>query len=311
VLGFQHARIAIRGAEQQHGVVARFQLRRAGLPPHVARYLLPAKEWEQVTSEVFRRRGSPRTEAQRLVVAVLDSGPGAALSHLPAARWWGLTGCSARPAHVVRTSASRRRSELAVLHRVSALPTEWLTRLDDVPICRPELVAMQLFAVCSVERAARLTDSLWSMRLLSGPSIERFLDHYGARGRNGIAGLREYLAERGPGYVPPASGLEGRAMRLFDDAGIAMRRQVDSGGDARWTGRVDFRHVELPVIVEIQSERYHAALCDRVADAARLEALRRAGYEVVELTDVDVWSRPRECVERVRAAMRRAQLRVP
>ncbi len=244
------------------------------------------------------------------MVAVLDSGHGAALSHLPGARWWGLTGCSARPVHVVRTSPSRRRSELAVVHRVRVLPAEWVTRLDDVPICRPELVAMQLFAVCSLERAARLTDSLWSMRLLSGPSIERFLEQYGARGRNGTAGLREYLDERGPGYVPPASGLEGRAMRLFDEAGVPMRRQVDSGDGAGWTGRVDFRHENLAVIVEIQSERFHAALCDGVADAARLKALRRAGYEVVELTDADVWSRPRECVERVRAAVRRAERRV-
>ncbi len=36
------------------------------------------------------------------------------------------------------------------------------------------------------------------MRLLSGPSIAAVLSDMGERGRNGIAGLRAYLDERGP-----------------------------------------------------------------------------------------------------------------
>lgn len=258
---------------------------------------------------MVRRRGSPRTEAQRLTAAVLDAGTGAALSYTTAARWWGLRGCPSRPVHVVRTRSSRRRSELAVVHRVRSLPAAWTTVLDGVPICRPELVALQLFAVHRSDRASRLTDSLWAMRLLSGPSLQRFLDEHGASGRNGTAGLRAYLADRGRDYVPPASGLESRANEIFAEAGLYLRRQVDSGSDTAWTGRVDFRHVVLPVIVEIQSERFHSALCDREADRVRIARLDAAGYEVVEVTDVEVWTRPRVAVERVAAAVRRAEVR--
>lgn len=289
-------------AETQHGLITRPQLRALGLGSDQVRSIVTSRQWQAVTPTVMRRVGSPRTAAQEVLSAVLDAGPGAVLSHLPAARWWGQRGCALRPVHVTRAAPTRRRCELAVVHRVRRLPPTWLTQLDGVPIVRPELLALQLFAVCSAGRAERLTDRLWSDRLLSGPSVARFLAAMGERGRNGTAGLRRYLERRGDDYVPPASGLESRAMELFREAGVPMRRQVDTGDDITWTGRVDFRHEWLPLIAEIQSERHHTALCDREADANRLATLRRAGYTVVELTDTMVWSQPAEVVERLTTA---------
>jgi very-short-patch-repair endonuclease len=143
------------------------------------------------------------------------------------------------------------------------------------------------------------------MRLLSGPSIASLLDDMGARGRNGIAGLRTYLDERGPGYVPPASNLESRVKQILLAAGIAVRCQVDSGGD-RWTGRVDFRCDDWPVI-EVQSEAHHSALVDSLADEQRLAALRAAGFEVVELWDTLVWSDADAVVRAVRPGIRRCR----
>jgi very-short-patch-repair endonuclease len=117
--------------------------------------------------------------------------------------------------------------------------------------------------------------------------------------------LRDLLDERGDGYVPPASNLEARFASIVAEAGLPeMRRQVDSGGD-RWVGRVDFRDARLPLVVEVQSEAFHTALTDRVADEARLAALRRAGFEVVEVTEAQVWHRPREVVHLEREARAR------
>lgn len=169
---------------------------------------------------------------------------------------------------------------------------------------RPEMLALQLHAVCDARRAERAVERLWSMRLLSGPSIGVFLDEVGASGRNGTTGLRRYLSERGPDYVPSSSSLEARAGQVLGDAGIDVRRQVDLGSDV-WIGRVDFCHVELPLIIEIQSEMYHGALIDQQADERRLAGLRAAGFEVVEVTDVQVWNRPWELVAAVRAGLAR------
>lgn len=297
----------VRLSEGQHGLVTLRQAREvAGMDRRAARRLADSPHWQPVTDEVLRRRGAPTTTAQHLCAAVLDAGPGAVLSHLPAGWWWGLRGCSNDPAHVCRTSRSSRTGRLAVVHTVRVLPEEWVTVLDGIPVVRPELLALQLFAVAKEERAERLVETLWSMRLLSGASLQRFLDELGRSGRNGTAGLRRYLEPRGPSYVPTASGLEARVVQILREAGIELRPQVDSGG-GHWTGRVDFRHAEVPFVLEVQSERYHRALIDAEADARRLAALRADGFVVAEVTDVDVWTRPRHVVETVRAGIQAAR----
>lgn len=266
------------------------------------RRLFDHPRWEVVTDQVLRIVGAPRTDQMQLAAAVLDTGPDAWVSHLTAANRFGLSGCALRPFTLVRLSSTTRPSTLAAVHRARWLPPHWMTELDGIPIVRPELLAMQLFAVCRFERAERLVERLWADRLLSGSSLARLLDDYGARGRNGIGGLRRYVEERGPGYTPAGSGVESRALQIFRDAGLEFRRQVESGG-AMWSGRVDFRHVSLPLVIEVQSERHHSALTDRRADAARRAALVAAGFDVLELTDTLIWTDPAEVLRQVTAAL--------
>lgn len=180
-----------------------------------------------------------------------------------------------------------------------------MTVLDRVPVVRPEIVVFQLCGSEHPQRAGRALDSLWRRRLVSARSLRRTLDELAAQGRNGVRLMRELLDERGDDYVPPASNLEHRLEDVLEHAGEpAMRRQVDSGGDC-WVGRVDFCDHHLPLVVEVQSEHYHSALTDKHDDEVRLAALRDAGFEVVEVTEEQVWHRPEEVVESVRAARRR------
>jgi len=259
-------------AARQHGLVSRPQLRDLGLTSMEATRLARSDAWEPAGGRVLRRAGLPVTPAQRLLAPVLDQGGDAALAYLGAGSWWGLQGCSERPVDIVTTSTSSRATALARVHRVRSLPPRWAVVLRGVPIVRPELLAMQLHAVCHPKRAATLVDRLWSRRLLSGPSIEVFLADMGRSGRNGIGPLRAYLDRCGADYVPPASGLEGRVRDLLDGHGIPMHRQVDSGGED-WSGRVDFRHATLPVVLEVQSEAFHLALTDVERDEARHQRL--------------------------------------
>ncbi len=300
-----NAQDVIELSESQHALVARRQVRDLGYSNSaVTRMWTMSPYWAPITREVVRRVGAPITTGQRLLAAVLDAGGDAVPESVCAMRWWGHRGCSLEPIRLATTSSSRRTTDLAVTRRVRRLERCWTTQLDGVPIVRPELLSLQLFDECSYERAERLTEWLWSERLLSGPSIHRFLERSGARGRNGTAGLREYLRTRPEDYVPAASGLEARAMQLFEKAFIPMRRQVDVGAE-NWTGRVDFLHAEYPVVVEIQSDRYHRALVDEVSDARRMKQLRADGFEVVELTDDDVWARPWTVAQATDAGIRR------
>jgi hypothetical protein len=155
-------------------------------------------------------------------------------------------------------------------------------------------------------RAARALDDAWRRRLLSGRSLRALVDETSIQGRPGLGVLRALLGERGDDYVPPASNLESRFAAIVAQAGLPeMRRQVDSGDGDRWVGRVDFRDAHLPLVVEVQSETFHSALSDRVHDRIRSSALRAAGFEVVEVTEEQVWHRPHEVVRAVREARAR------
>jgi very-short-patch-repair endonuclease len=291
---------ARRLAARQHGVVAVRQLRALGLNRHQRRNLTgPHGRWEAMTDEVLRLHGTSPSPEQRTMAAVLDAGPGARLSFLPGGQWWGLHG-SSQEVLVARTGSSRRDSSLATVHRVRFLPDRWTTVHRGVPIARPELIALHLFATDHVERAERRVDRLWSMRLLSGGSLARFLADIPLRGSRGSAALRRYFDQRGPSYRPPDSGLESRFDQIARGAGLVFRRQVDTGDDQHWTGRVDFLHTTLPLVVELQSEAYHSSLVDRRADQRRIASLEAAGFVVVEITDTMVWTSPDEVLARLR-----------
>lgn len=282
------------------------QARALGFSSAEIHQLRSSRRWEGETRRVFFLRGAPRTVGFRLMLAVLDAGGDAALSHQSAGRWWGVGGCAQWPLHLCTTKSTRHRTELAVTHEVRRVPPRWSVTHRGVTIVRPELLALQLFATCHELQAERWVERLWGRRLLSGASIGRFLSDMGERGRNGTAPLRQYLNARPPGYIPPASGLESRFMQLVRRIGEPFDRQVDSG-DEVWTGRVDFRHSDLPVIAEIQSEAFHASLVDTVADDRRLEQLVADGFFVVEVWDTEVWTEPDTVLARVGEALRDAR----
>lgn len=176
--------------------------------------------------------------------------------------------------------------------------------LDRVPVTSPALTLLHLAQIVSLRRLEIAVDRAWNLRLISGGDLKRLDDELAIQGRNGIRNLRAVSAERGPGWVPPASGLESRFMQLMGN-GFGFERQVPIEGET-WSARVDFLHEASRVVVEIQSERYHTALTDRRADAIRRGRLEEAGYTVVEVWDTDLFTNPGGVIEQVRNAIERA-----
>lgn len=292
-------------AERQHGFVLRSDAVRFGISSKAIRHAITRGQWSAHGRRLLRRTGAPWTKASPLMRAVLDAGPGAVLSHATAAAWWGLPGFDLLTIHVTRprgvTCAPAAFAHQ--LHRVLDLAHNQVTVLDGVPIVRPERVAFELCASVHPLRAERAIDTGWAKGLWSGGSLRRLHEALAERGRKGTVVMRAILEERPPGWVPPASGLEGRVMQLLAEAGLGgFRRQVDVGDD-RWVGRVDFLSERAPVIVEVQSERYHKALLDEQHDAARRAALEDSGFTVVEVWDTDVWHNRRAVVDAVRRAI--------
>jgi very-short-patch-repair endonuclease len=298
-------------SRRQHGLVLVEDLTALSITRSARRHLVRSGRLERLTRRVLRVPGAPRTDDQIVMAAVLDAGPGAAVCGPAGAALWGARGYRVTPVDVARSDAAGgRRSTLARHHQVADLRRRHVTELRSIPVVRPEIVVLQLCGSASPPRAAAVLDLFWRERLTSGPALRRTLAELGGSGRNGVVLLRELLDERGDDYVPPQSGLEGRFETILRQAGEPpMRRQVDAGGD-HWVGRVDFRDTGLPLVVEVQSEKYHSALVDRRADERRLAGLRAAGFAVVEVTDWQVWHRPDQVIVAVREARRATARRV-
>ena len=306
-------------AATQRSLVTVAQADALGHDKYQRHLLFDGRRWARATNRVARLVGSADTIEQRALIAVLDAGAGGALAGASAAAWWGIPGNTLEPFHVVRArdrSTTPARGDQR--HEPTLLPDHHIVDLDGIPTQVP---ARALFDIAGtqrrgaelpwcVERMARMVDNAWSARLVSGVTLHSMLDELAQRGRPGIRVMRQVLATRGLDYVPPASNLEARVIKILSDGGLpAMRRQVDVGDEAGWIGRVDLRDVELPLILKVQSERFHSSLIDRQLDARRIDRLKRAGFVVVEVTDVQVWHHPHQVLDAVRDGRRLAAAR--
>jgi very-short-patch-repair endonuclease len=304
-----HPMDRLRGvAETQLGLAAVAQARALGVTRSAQRHAVARGRLAHVSPRVLRFPGTPVTDEHRVLAAVLDAAPESYACDTTGAALWGVPGHRLVPAHVARpVGRTGRRSELGVLHELAGLEPRHVALLRHIPIVRPEVVVLQLCGSSYPQRAESALENLWRRRLVSGRSLRATLDDLAASGRNGVCLMRELLDARGDDYTPPASNLERRFATILERACLPrMRPQVDTGGE-RWVGRVDFRDEHLPLIVEVQSETYHSALADAERDAERLASLRRLGFEVVEVTDEQVWYHPDEVVAAIRAARRRLQ----
>jgi very-short-patch-repair endonuclease len=285
-------------AERQHGHVGVWQARAVGLDADEILRIRRSDDWRSVTKRVLVRTGVPTTDDGVLMAAMLDVSPGGAVCGPSAAWMWGVPGFRPSPVHVVRPRGiARRTSVLAAVHEVIDLHPSQVKVVRGISVVSPARVVCEL-AGSNPRRAERVLDWMWSERLVDGRTFRRTVEQLATQGRPGSTLMRELDEARGPGYVPPASGIERRFKEICD---FPMERQVNVGGE-EWCGRVDFKDPELPLVVEVQSEKYHASLVDKAADARRKEELELAGFAVVEVWDHEVWHTPDVVRDRIRKA---------
>jgi hypothetical protein len=296
-------------AARQHGALSRQQARRGGLSRAAISRRIDRGELVPATPLVLRLAGADPSPDQRLMVAVLDAGPGACICMDSAATSFGIPGYRLEPVHVWRIrDRSNHDERVSIQHKTRSLPTNHVLLLRHIPMTTPARLFVDLAGRLSLERAGRLLDDLWGRNLVNYATADRCIAELSRPGRTGLVNARELLQARGPNYRPPASNLERRVMHLLDEGGYPdFIRQVDVGDDEGWIGRVDFRHAYLPLILEVQSELYHGGLSNEAADRIRLGRMRAVGFVVVELLEFDVWHRPQIVLELVAAGIREAQ----
>jgi very-short-patch-repair endonuclease len=197
----------------------------------------------------------------------------------------------------------------AAVHESRRLPAHHIKVIDGLAVTS---VARTLCDLASIpwgvhpKRLERAMDNALAMRLTTCEELWRVWGDLVSRGRRGVRLLRALLAERLPGYIPPASELEAIFREVVRAAGIEDPvRQLDVGGED-WIGRIDFAFRRQKVLVEVDGRLGHVGELDRKRHAVRDKALEDAGWTVLHFTWEDLVTRPNWVVRELQAELSKA-----
>lgn len=294
-------------AERQHALVARAQARVLLGETQVKRRI-ESTDWELVTPRVMRLVGAPRSPEEPLMAAALDGGPGTVAAYDAAAAMWRLPGFWLGRIELSRARGVRSRPpSTGHLHLPRHLPEHHTTVVRGVPVTTLPRTIFDLAGRLHPARTERIVASVVGKSPATLRVLHRTLAELAERGRNGIVAMREILERYPIGCVVEETGLERRVNQILRDGGEPpLVPQVDVGGH-EWIGRVDFRDPHVAsVLYEVDSQLHHSSPLDVANDAARDDAMRAIGLEVVRIPEEHVWYAPHKVLTAVRSARRTA-----
>lgn len=286
-------------ARAQHGAIARPQLRSAGLSEAQIDRLLRDGDLVPVRrAGVYCAAAVHATDLTRSWTAVLAAR--AVLSHLSAARVWGITVPNDGRVHV--TVPGRRMTRLPSgvrVHRV-LLPADATVAHNGLPIVGRARTVMDCLGLLRPSPARELFDRALQQKWLTVDGVRRRLDDEPRRRGNVM--LRRLLEEGTEGDAPS----ERLLMQLLGDAAITgwtPGLPIDVG----WTVfTVDIGFPAARIVLEVDGWANHVNVARFRADRIRSNALTARGWTVYRFTWDQLIERPWSVVATVREALARA-----
>ncbi len=294
-------------ADRQHGVVTHAQLRGLGMGGEAIRHRVASGRLHRLTRGVYAVGRPGLTDRGRWMAAVSACGLLALLSHRSAAALHGIRRRWSDPVEVVIPSHLVRRRHGVHVYRRRPLRadvpdgTADLLRpqvVDEIPVTSPVVTLVDL-ATClprgQLEAAINEADH---RGLVSPEALRLAID--GLPGRPGVRPLRVLLDTAS--HALTTTALEGHFLPLACSAGLPPpQTQVQLGPH-----RVDFYWVELGLIVETDSLRYHRTAFKQAADKRRDNEHAGCGLTTLRFTHGQVRYEPGY----VRAELRRVARRL-
>lgn len=272
-------------AARQHGVFARAQAIDVGATRNLVRSRVDQGRWEVVAPGVLAVPGHAPTFRRSLWVAVLNGGPGSAVSHEPAGLVHQVEGVP-RTGPVV--TVPRPRSHPwpgARWHRLEDHVDGDVELLDGLPVTSLVRTVVDLAAVVGQQRLDHIVEGLVVDGRTTVAAIGDRLQRIRRRGKPGVTRLATTLDRLGPGDDLPRSELERLLDVVIDLAGIS--RPVHEHPLPSVRGLVGFADRYFPqamLVVEADGRRWHSRRAQMARDRERDIAFARHGIHVIRLT---------------------------
>jgi very-short-patch-repair endonuclease len=268
-------------ARLQDGVIARWQLIRAGLTE-------PAADWwvrnmQPLGDGVFLTGLAQPTQRQRWWAAVL-SHPGTVLSHASAAACHEIRPVVGVTVTVTRVGNRGREHSRGLLVSYSLTLPGHITEHDRLPITTVERTIIDLWPSLSARARSRMLRE--GLRLGSTTAPRMLAAIRAHRRRRGVASLRAEVEQLGGLRLDRCrSDAEAWAVALIADAGLEApdvnERVAGEEADLSWPA--------ARLIVELDGPSYHVL---RDADIRKMNAWREAGFDVRRLPTDAVYHEP-------------------
>jgi hypothetical protein len=265
----------------QDGVVARWQLIRAGLSERSAECWV--RGMRPLGDGVHLAGLAPPTQRQLCWAAVLSS-PGTVLSHASAAACFGLRPV-ASPIVTVTRIGNRGKEHSRGLHVSYSLTLRGqITEREGIPITTVERTIIDLWPHLSSRARSRLLRE--GLRLGSTTALRMQAAIGKHRGRRGVASLRVEVDKlAGLRLERCRSDAEAWAVALIADAGLELPavNEFIAGEEA------DLSWPVARLVIELDGPSYHVL---RDSDIRKANAWRAAGLEVRRLPTDAVYTEP-------------------
>lgn len=268
-------------AEQQHGVVSRWQVISLGFGGDAIAHRIAVARFHVVFAGVYAVGHAAIGRNGRWMAAVLASGEGAVLSHRSAACLWGLR-IEAPPSHDV-TIARSTGSIYGLRRHQSVLLSDELAVRNSIPVTCVARTLIDIAAGATpweFERAVREAEFL---RLPQAPSLEEVYER--RRGRRGVKLVRATLENlsRLPGGTS-RSGLEDRFLRFVRRAGLPAPETNVLLSFEGVTYEADCVWREQRVVAELDGHQAHGTRSAFEEDRERDRRLQAQDWRVVRVT---------------------------
>lgn len=299
----QCERLILDLARRQHGLVARAQLIRGGVPGGRIDYRLRTGRLSRVFRGVYAV-GPVVAPLRRPMAAILLAGDGAWLGFDSALAFWQLARAPAPDAsiHILTVRDVRSAADEVIVHRTARVEADEVTIRDGVPVTAPARTILDYAATAPRREIEYAIGRAHRAGLLEPADLLGLLDRY--RRRPGVSLLRLILDEMAdPTFV--RSEAERRLIELLRVAGLPLPRT-----NRRVIGlEVDFVYPEERLVIEVDGRAYHSGDPAFERDHERDNLLVAADYEVIRLTWRKITRRPEAVAALVAGALgRRARL---
>ena len=289
-------------ASRQHGAVSRLQLFELKISAKAIRRALESGELIRRAPSVYVVAGAPRTWRQDLMIAVLDAGPGACVSHRAAALLLGIAR-RGMPEHVEITSprACGHYEKDVIVHRPLDLRYDRdVVVVDGIPCTGPLRTLVDLGVSESWLEVWDAMERAIQAGLVTHRGLEWMLARLSKQGRHGCGPFRRALDERALKMAAPHKGLlEPRVAGLARRYGLpAYEYQFDVFGDG--SVLLDFAWPAFKVAAEFDGFESHGTPKAMNADFERDHLLENEhGWCIIHFTWYMVVKRPKYVADQI------------